>query len=353
VIRSLRRTLAVRFAATMALGLAVASAGVLWGASRILAGNMHANLPEVVFALGMIVAVGTAATLVGAWRLAGSAVGPVAEITEQAQHIATGTLDQRIAAHADTEEYEGLVTVLNRMLERIEQGFRAQQRLTADVSHELRTPLTALRGEMEVALRAPRSTDEYRRVLKSGLEEIERLSDLTEDALFITRADGHLIKARRESVDLNSLVRELAARWRDRADANGVRLTLALDEALPVVSLDPALVCRMAEHLVENAVQHSPQGGVVELATVRAPSGAVRLAVADAGPGIPETIAGHVFEPFYRADPARPRSPGDGPGLGLAVVASVARLHGGGARVVNVMPRGSRFEVDFPVFQAA
>jgi heavy metal sensor kinase len=336
----------------MAVGLAAASAAILWGVSRLITGDVHETFQDVAFALGTIVVLGSAATLVGAWWLAGSVVRPVSEITEQATHIASGTLNQRIIAHAETEEYEGLVAVLNRMLARLEQAFRSQQRLTADVSHELRTPLTALRGEIEVALRAPRSTDEYRRVLHSALEEIERLSELTEDALFITRAEAHLLGAERTPHDLNALVRDVADRWQQRAGAAAVRLALALDDSLPLLPLDGGLVTRMADHLVENAVKHSPPGGVVQIGTSRFPNGTVQLAVADTGPGIPAGDVPHVFEAFYRADLARSRTATSGSGLGLAVVASVARLHGGTARVINVQPNGSRFEVDFPIDHA-
>src|SRR5437773_9192885 len=152
----------------------------------------------------------------GAWHFTSSAVRPVAEITAQATRIEAGTLDQRILAHADTEEYEGLVAVLNRMLERLERGFASQRRLTADVSHELRTPLTALRGEIEVALRAPRSQREYERVLRSGLEEIERLTELSEDLLFVTRAEARLLSPQRTPTDMEELVSDLVHGLRRR-----------------------------------------------------------------------------------------------------------------------------------------
>ena len=168
--RSLRRTLAVRFAATMGAGLLVAAAAA-YGVAVGPAAGMHR---ELLFLLAGVVVLGTGATLVGAWWLAGSAVRPVYEITEQATSIEGGTLGQRIVAHAETDEYRGLVAVLNRMLERIDAAFKNQQRLTADVSHELRSPLTALRGEMEVALRSERSPRDYQRVLHSALEEIDR-----------------------------------------------------------------------------------------------------------------------------------------------------------------------------------
>src|SRR5207302_1811685 len=172
VSRSLRRALAVRFAATMGIGLVVAAAAA-YAAALGPAAGMHR---ELVLVLAGVVVIGTGATLLGAWWLAGSAVRPVYEITEQATRIEAGTLGQRIVAHAETGEYRGLVAVLNRMLERIDAAFKNQRRLTADVSHELRSPLTALRGEIEVALRAERSPGDYQRVLRSSLEEIDRLT---------------------------------------------------------------------------------------------------------------------------------------------------------------------------------
>lgn len=327
----------------MAVGLAAASVAILWGISRTVAEGSGNEMRDVVLALAAVVVLGTGATLVGAWWLAGSAVRPVAEITNQATHIESGTRSQRIAVHADTEEYRELVGVLNRMLERLERGFEAQRRLTADVSHELRTPLTVMRGQIEVSLRAPRSPDDYRRVLHSTLEEIEHLSDLTDDVLFVTRAEGRLERAERRPADVNQLVQEAAERWRPRFDAAGVRLSLALDDPAPTAPLDARMMRRLLDHLLENAVTHSPRDGTVEVAT-RTDGGHVRLSVTDAGKGIPAAAAPHVFEAFYRLDPARPRE--GGAGLGLAVVAAVARLHDGSARVTNVEPTGSRFEVD-------
>lgn len=345
--RSLRRTLAVRFAVTMAVGLAAASAAILWGVADALRQPAPAGLSPVVAALAGVVILGTGAALIGAWRLAGSAIQPVHEITAQATHIEGGTLDQRIVAHAKTDEYQGLVGVLNRMLERIERAFAAQRRLTADVSHELRTPLTALRGEIEVALRADRAPRDYQRVLHSALEEIDRLSRITEDALLITRAEAGTA-AQRAPADLNALLRDVAAQWRARLGGGPVRIELALDEHLPEVPIDRTLVCRALHHLVDNAVRHTPEGGMVELGSVAA-AGVARVSVTDGGPGLSEADQAHVFEAFYRADPARPRE--GGAGLGLAVVAAVARLHHGRARATTVPQRGTRFEIEFGLQQ--
>ncbi|HYL22165.1 MAG TPA: ATP-binding protein [Gemmatimonadales bacterium] len=343
---SLRRTLAVRFAATMAVALTAASAAIFW--SEALAAQQHLDRVELLVILAAVVLLGSGATLVGAWRLARSAVRPVGEITAQATLIEAGTLNQRIAAHADTDEYRGLVAVLNRMLDRLEQGFHAQQRLTADVGHELRTPLTALRGLMEVALRTERSPGEYQRVLRSGLEEMDRLTTLAEDLLLITRAESHLLKPERVAADPNAMIERALQALDGRIAEKKLVVERVLDPRAKGVSLDPQLVGRLIDHLVDNAVKFTPPWGRLLAATeAGVPThGGVRLAVQNSGSQIAAADLPHVFEPFYQADPARPR--GGGSGLGLALVAAIARLHGGEARAWNLPGEGVRFEVDLP-----
>lgn len=337
--RSLRRTLAVRFAATMGVGLVVAAAAAYAAALGPPAG-MHRDL---LLVLAGVVVVGTGATLVGAWWLAGSAVGPVFEITEQATRIEAGTLDQRIAAHADTAEYRGLVAVLNRMLERLEAAFKNQRRLTADVSHELRSPLTALRGEIEVALRAERSPDDYRRVLYSALEEIDRLTALSDDLLLVTRAAAGLLAARRAPTDVNAIIRHALDGMLERIEEKALLVRAELDPGLGSVALDSALTGRLIEELLDNAVKFAPPSGTLVVATT-ATGGGVRLAVENSGPPLAADDLAHLFEPFYRADQARTR--GSGTGLGLAFAAAVTSLHGGSIRAVNVPSGGVRLECE-------
>jgi len=345
VSRSLRRTLAVRFAATMGAGLLVAAAAA-YGVAVGPAVGMHR---ELLLLLAGVVVLGTAATLVGAWWLAGSAVRPVYEITEQATRIAAGTLDQRIAAHAETDEYRGLVAVLNRMLERLDRAFRNQRRLTADVSHELRSPLTALRGEMEVALRSERSVRDYQRVLHSALEEIDRLTEMSEDLLLISRADAHLLQTQRISTDVNAIVQGVVEALQPRIEEGALTVESHFAPEATHAVVDSDLVTRLVRQLLDNAVKFTPPGGRVRVATAPLKGdGGVQIVVEDSGPGIAPELLPHVFEPFFRADQARSR--GTGTGLGLAMVAAITRLHGGSVHVANVMEggMGSRFAVDLP-----
>ncbi len=346
---SLRRTLAVRFALTMAVGLLIATGAFYWAASRALITQPESVLEnDLLFALFSIVIAGSGATLVGAWHFVGRAMRPVAEITAVATHIEAGTLHQRIAAHADTEEYEGLVAVLNRMLERLEQAFAAQRRLSSDVSHELRTPLTALRGEIEVALRAERSPRQYQQVLRSALEEIERLTTMSEDLLLITRAGARLLPLRREPTNLGDLIERSLDEFHRLVEQKGITIDRAMRGGR-AASVDPALVARVVSHLLENAVTHTPPGGRIGVGVEDVGAGSVRLTVANSGSQIAAHDLAHLFEPFYRADPSRTRDDRGGPGLGLAMVAAIAQLHDGAAHVAAEPTGGARFEVELAV----
>ncbi len=306
---------------------------------------LHSLQRDMVFALLGIVVLGTGATLFGASRLAGSAVRPVIEITEQATHIAAGTLDQRLSAHATAQEYRGLVGVLNGMLDRLSSAFAIQRRFTTDVSHELRTPLTALRGEIEVTLRSERSPRDYQRVLHSALEEIERMTTMTEELLLINRAESRQLQLRREPTDLQTLAQEALDGFRHRIAEKELRAECVAGDGDARPEVDAELVRRLLDELLDNAITYSEFGGAVTVRLERAP-GVERIVIDDSGPGIAADDLPHLFEPYYRADLARTR--GAGTGLGLTAALAIARLHGGAIRAMNRPTGGARFEVDFP-----
>ena len=292
-----------------------------------------------------IVVAGTGATLFGAGRLAASAVRPVIEITEQATHIAAGTLDQRLAAQATAEEYRGLVGVLNGMLDRLGSAFAIQRRFTTDVSHELRTPLTALRGEMEVTLRNERTPREYQRVLHSALEEIERMTTMTEELLLINRAESRQLSLQREPTDLLAMARQSFEGFRHRIAEKEIHTNCAAASDGARADVDAELTRRLVDELVDNAITYSEFGGSVTVRVEPAPE-VLRLVVEDSGPGIAAADLPYLFEPYFRADQARTR--GAGTGLGLTAALAIARLHGGDIRAMNRPGGGARFEVDLP-----
>lgn len=291
------------------------------------------------------------ATFAGSWWLAGSAIRPIHEVIDQAEAIGGGSLDRGIQAYAETLEYQRLVEVLNTMLGRIRRAFESQRRFTADASHELRSPLTAMRGEIEVALRRPREPDEYVRVLDSTLEEVMRLSKLTEDLLTLARSDAGALTPQLEMSDTVEIVTRMVDRLRPRAEEKGIDLIMDAPESLSAL-LDPGLLGQCVWNLTDNALRFADQGGHVRVA-VSERSDELVLEVDDDGPGLGDLDTSSPFERFFRADEARSRGPETaGTGLGLAIVKAAAEAHGGHATAENRSEGGARFTVRFPLTSA-
>ena len=290
------------------------------------------------------------ASFAGSWWLAGRAVRPIHEVIDQAEVIGAGSLDRRIHAYADTQEYHRLVAVLNKMLDRIEHSFEAQQRFAADASHELRSPLTALRGEIELALRRVRSPEEYRRVLESGLEEIVRLSRITEDLLTLARMDAGAVPWTGTPTDIGRVAEHVVDRLRGRAEAKRIDLTLH-SRGDHTAAIDPGLVWPIVWNLTDNAIKFTPSGGSVHV-EVGSRGGDIEIAVTDTGPGLGSDPR-RLFDRFVTSDPAR--TPGDetsGTGLGLAIVKAIAEGCGGRVDAASRPGGGACVRVTLPIAAA-
>jgi len=283
-------------------------------------------------------------SFVGSWWLAGKTVRPVNEIIEQAEGISGGKPGERIGAYAETREFASLVHVLNTMLSRIDDAFEARKRFTADASHELRSPLTALRGELELALRRERSGEEYRRVIRSSLEESVRLSELADDLLTLARSDAGAMTLRLEEVDVGERLRSALDRLAPRIAEKGV--VLAVNEGSGTTgTFDTKLLNQLIWNLLDNAVKFSREGGRIE-ASVGTVDDRLVLEVADEGPGIPDQAMERIFDRFSRADDVHGA---EGTGLGLSIVRAVAEAHGGGATAANRPTGGAVFRVWLPL----
>jgi len=289
------------------------------------------------------VAVGLGAA--GGAVLAGRALRPVREMSGAARQITAEDLHRRLARRGADDEIDHLADTLNTMLSGLEAAFAQAKRFSADAAHELRTPLTALKGEMEVALRAARSPEEYRRVLASGLEEVDHLFRLVEDLLLFSRSAAALGPPR-DRVELEPLVLEALEAGARRAQGTGV--TVRADTFEPAAVLGDAGALRRAlGNLVDNAVKYTPAGGKVELSLL-AGEGQARIVVRDTGIGIDPADAARIFDPFVRLDAARSRDAG-GAGLGLALVRTIVEAHGGDIAVESAPGAGSRFAVSLPL----
>ncbi len=292
--------------------------------------------------LAVVAILGIIGAFAGGWHLAGHALKPIAQITQQAEGIEAGSPGHRITAHARTKEFHGLVAVLNRMLDRIDGAFDAQKRFIADASHELRSPIAAVRGHLEVVRRRERSRREYEETIDVALQEVHRLGALAEDLLTLARQDAGALRPRMRTVKLAELVAEVAASHKALAQAKGV--TLSSDPASDVtVAGDPELLRRVVRNLLDNAISYSPVGGQVWV-RVGQSNGSVWFEVADTGPGIAPEHMPHLFDRFYRGDASRDRSAGAG--LGLAIAKAIADAHGGRLTVENRPGSGAVFRFE-------
>jgi len=299
---------------------------------------------EVLFLLLGTVLLGTVATGFGAVWLAGSAVEPVAEITAQAEAVKAGVAGERITAHADVAEFQGLVRVVNGMLERLDRAFQSQRRIIADVAHDLRTPITGVRGEIEIALRGQRTPEQYRATLGSILEGVDHLSAINEALILLARIEAGELAPQLDQVDLATVAASAVQRVHPRAEGRGLRFEQA-GHGNTTIPADAAMIGVMLDQLLDNAVRHTPPETRV-VAVVTANGGDVSVAVRDNGPGIADEVLPHLFERFYRADPARSRTAG--PGLGLTVAAAIAQAHHGAIRAANVPGGGLEVTVVLP-----
>jgi len=291
------------------------------------------------------------ASTVVAWLLANllakTWLRSVDAAAESAHRIGSGeTLRERLFVPRDEDEIARLARAFNELLDRLESAHGTQQRFLADASHELRTPLTVMRGEIEVALRRERPAEEYREVLESSREEIERLARLTENLLSLARSDAGESLVTRETIDLATLcerVREAMS-----AAAAEKRMTLSVEVPEPVwVQGDTGALERVFLNLAENAIRYSPAGESVTLRAFADGREAV-LSVSDTGPGIGAEHLPHLFQRFYRVDKARSREHG-GAGLGLAIVEALVKAHGGSVAVSSVVGKGTTFMVRLPL----
>ena len=271
------------------------------------------------------------------WIVAGRALRPVERIRAQVAAISADELARRVPEPAGEDEIAHLARTMNAMLDRLERARDRQRRFVSDASHELRSPIATIRHQLEVARAHPEAVriDDLTNEL---LTEDRRMADVVDDLLLLARADEDILRAGRRRVDVDDLLLAEATRLRQRGKVSVDTTALSAGRVLG----DRAQLARLVRNLVDNAKRHA--ASTVSLG-LEASSERVRLTVADDGAGVPVADRERIFERFTRLDDARARDSG-GAGLGLAIVAEVARAHGGSVRIEG--DGGARFVVTLP-----
>ncbi len=310
--------------------------------------QLHALLHDLVGEL-LVVGLLLLACAVGSYWLAVRAFAPIQRLAQTARSIKAGNLHRRVTVPPAHDEVQYLALTLNEMIDSLDQAFSRQRRFVADASHELRTPVAVIRNKTDVALLGARTQQDYITVLQGINAEAERLGHLISDLLALARGDEGRTQFEREPVRLDLVAGAVAANAELLAAERGI--TLEVQAPRPVTILgDEARLIQVVMNLVENAVRYTNPGGRVTV-TIEAQQDQALLSVRDTGIGIAPEHLPHLFERFYRADPARRRTGGSSSssGLGLAIVEWIVRAHGGTVAVESWVGRGSSFTVTLPL----
>jgi heavy metal sensor kinase len=308
----------------------------------------HATLRTLALALAALsLGVWAGAALVGR-RVCRRALAPVTRMAEAAHAMGAADLGRRLPSPGTGDELEEMREAFNDLLGRLQEAFERQRRFTGDASHQLRTPLTVLLGQVEVSLRRDRPAGEYRSVLELVRGQATHLRQIVEALLFLARADAEAELAALEAVDLAAWLPEHLGRWAGHARSADLRVE---GPGGPLgVRAQPVLLGQLVDCLVDNALKYSAPGTPVTV-RLRREGGAAVLEVEDSGCGIGSDDLARVFEPFFRAEPAR-RSGRAGVGLGLAVARRIAGTFRGSLEVESRAGEGSRFLLRLPAEEA-
>ncbi len=292
---------------------------------------------------GIVLALAVAASTLIARQIA----VPVQNLTRTSEQIAAGRLDERVTP-AGPDEIQRLGIAFNRMAERV-QAMIAQQRAFVDnAAHELRSPLTSLRLRIEMLqTRAQGNAELTARYLGQMEREVGYLQRLVDHLLALASVENEARVAPRAALDLARLLREVADEMRAVTEQAGLAVQLELPAQLPILHASPEQMHILFRNLVDNAIKYTPRGGTITLAAHATPNELI-VRVSDTGIGIPAQALPHIFERFYRVDPARARSQG-GAGLGLALVHEIVQAHGGTVAATSRVNAGTVLTIRLPL----
>ncbi|HZG74249.1 MAG TPA: ATP-binding protein, partial [Paenibacillus sp.] len=311
--------------------------------SRLRLGLLHSTRALLLF--GSLVFV--AAALLLAFWMARRLTRPLASLLAAIDRLGAGELGAQAPVER-RDEYGRVAEAFNGMSARLQRTEEARRRLVADVAHELRTPLTILRGQLDAAQQRGEPLPPER--LLPLQDELIRLTRLVDELHQLSLAEAKRLPLELKATDLHALLGRVVERVAPDAEAKGVAVTLQRLTDDVVLSVDPHRLTQVFLNLFVNAVRYTPSGGAVKAyvdGTTAGGARALRVTVADTGPGIAPEQLPYIFDRFYRTDEARDRD-GGGMGLGLAIVKEFVHAHGGAIDVASEPGRGTVFAVTLP-----
>jgi heavy metal sensor kinase len=295
-----------------------------------------------IFVITMVLLVGLAAGV--GWFMARRAVSGVEAVTRTAREISGGTLDKRVPVGTRGDEIDQLATTFNQMLGRIQALVTEIREMSDNIAHDLKSPIARIRGMAEVTLTTGKAIGEYENMAAGTVEECDRLLDMINTMLMITKTESGVDKRNDEDIDLARLVQDACELLEPVAEDRGLSLTCDTPATCDLVG-DRRMIQRILANLLDNALKYTPSGGAVKVSLSEKNGEEVVVAVQDTGIGIPPVDLPHVFERFYRCDQSRSEP---GTGLGLSLARAFARAHQGDITVTSTPGQGSTFTLTLP-----
>jgi two-component system, OmpR family, sensor kinase len=272
------------------------------------------------------------------------ALSPLIAMSEAAKQISASDLDRRLPLPNTADELAELATSFNDLLGRVEDAYGRQQRFTAEASHQLRTPLAAMLGQVEVALRKPRSSKEYETSLQNVREQVVHLTQIVEVLLRLARSEGESDPLEFEKTELVDWIHLQQERWSHHPRSADLMIS---NSAPPIyVMTHTLLLSQLFDNLLDNASKYSEHGTPIVI-SLNTEGERATLEISDRGIGMTTDVHSHLFEPFYRSDDVR-RLGMPGAGLGLSVAQQIARAIGVTITVSSEVGVGSVFTLIFP-----
>lgn len=280
----------------------------------------------------------------GVFILSGWALRPVEEFSSKVGKITEENLDERLESRGVPAELKPLATSFNSMMSSIEASFAKQKQFLSDASHELRTPTTIIKSFCDVTLGRERSAEDYRNAIKKISATVDRMCDIINRILVISRLDTKTIRFKPVRVDLLDVLGDVVRLIEPSAANKGVEMKLT--GASTTIRGDREGITEVFTNIVENSVKYNRPDGKVDIKLRRENNNAV-VTVTDTGIGIPASELDRIFDRFYRVDESRSVTVGSG--LGLSIVKSIVEEHGGSVEVTSTPGEGSAFEVCLPL----
>ena len=283
------------------------------------------------------------AVVVG-WFMARRALVGVETVTQTARRISEGSLEKRVPVKKRADEIDQLALTFNQMLDRIEKLVTGIKEMSDNIAHDLKSPITRIRGIAEVSLTSGSSLKEYESMAAGTIEECDRLLDMINTMLIISRTEAGVNQLDCQKLDIANLVRDACDIFQSPAEDKDLSMVCSGPENISIYG-DIRLIQRMVANLLDNAIKYTPANGKIDVTVSNGEDQSVQIVVKDNGMGISGKDLEHIFERFYRCDPSRSQP---GTGLGLSFARAVARAHNGDITVISTTDKGSTFTVMLP-----